>query len=588
MEKSAPIFTEKNECQDCFKCVRECPVKAVRIENACATVIPQLCMACGHCVGVCPSGAKRVRDDLPRAQELLRSKKRVIVSLAPSFVSEFAGVGHSDLIGALKTLGFMGVSETALGAQQVSGSVAAMLKEPQPRLIVSSACPAIVDYLQKYEPSYAAAITPVASPVLAHCHLLRNIYGKDIGIVFVSPCIAKKREADAHAGVLDVAITFEDLRRWLAQQKISLGNGKDAGVTSGTEDGATANAAFIPEASEEGALYPIDGGMMASVKAGCTSAEAQCMSFSGISAIRKALDGLRDAPLTQPLFLELLACEGGCINGPKAFRRGATAAKRYQIIHYAKLQPERLPRAASAPAMPLAKVEPVTVKPHTEAQIQECLRSIGKQRLEDELNCGGCGYDNCREFATALADGKAERVMCVTYMRKLAQKKANALMSKTPNAVVLVDANLKIIECNINFAQILGPDAAAAFKSRPGLDGTPLRTLLPFHHLFQSVLQTGEDILGREIRFQQSILQVSIFTIEKGQVACAIMQDITQPAVRKERIIQQTQEVIRKNLETVQQIAYLLGENAAESEVMLNAIIKSFSNTDANQNANEQ
>jgi hypothetical protein len=230
--------------------------------------------------------------------------------------------------------------------------------------------------------------------------------------------------------------------------------------------------------------------------------------------------------------------------------------------------------------MALSHVEPVVARNYPEAQILECLSSIGKQSAADELNCGGCGYDNCREFAKALADGKAERVMCVTYMRKLAQKKANVLMAKTPSGVVIVDAELRIIDCNANFARMLGPELEAAFKARPGLEGTSLRTAATFHNLFRSVLDSGEDIRNRGVRCRQSVLHATIFSIEEHHIACGIFEDITRPAGRKERVVHQAQEVIRKNLATVQQIAYLLGENAAESEVTLNAIIESFSEAD--------
>ena len=217
---------------------------------------------------------------------------------------------------------------------------------------------------------------------------------------------------------------------------------------------------------------------------------------------------------------------------------------------------------------------------YPEAQIGECLRSIGKQAKADELNCGGCGYDSCRDFAKALADGKAEKVMCVTYMRKLAQKKANALMARTPNALVIADADLKIIECNANFARLMGPELMAAYEQHPGLEGTPLRGIVPFHHLFQEVLTRAEDLLGRTIRHRQSIFRASIFSIEEHHVVCGILQDITRPAAKKERVVQQVQEVLRKNMATVQQIAFLLGENSADTEVTLNDMIESFSHAD--------
>ncbi len=563
MSRNQIIYTERTECQDCFKCIRECPVKAIKVENACAAVIPQLCLSCGHCVEVCPNGAKHVRDDLSRAQQLLKEREQVFVSLAPSFISEFPEIPTPAIVRALKNLGFAGVSETALGAERVSASAARMLQDRTPRVIISTACPVVVEYVRKYHPQFAHCLTPYVSPVLAHCQLLRETYGPSIGIVFFSPCIAKKIEADAHCELLDVALTFEDLRRWLNQDQ----------VTFDTIGGDGEN--FVPRAAKEGALYPIDGGMVAGIKAGCGVMESDCMAFSGIRNIQKALAGLNEMKLSHPIFLELLACEGGCVNGPKAGQRDATAWKRYKVIHYSSYPQAEIPRKEMAPRWEGLSADPVPIREYSDAIVRQALQTVGKYGPEDELNCGGCGYDNCREFAKALIDEKAEKVMCVAYMRKLAQKKTNALMANVPSAIVLVDEELKIIECNSNFARILGPNVEKAFKKLPGLEGTYLREIAPFYSLFKTVLDKGEDILDRDLRHKQSFLHCDVFSIEKHRVVCGIFQDITKPSIHKEAMIQKAQDVIKKNLATVQQIAYLLGENAAESEVILKSLIQS-------------
>jgi iron only hydrogenase large subunit-like protein len=214
------IYTEKRECQDCYKCVRNCPVKAIKVEGGYASVVPELCIVCGHCVEVCPNGAKKVRDDLANARQLLSLRKTVLVSLAPSYVTEFPGVKAARMIAALRKLGFAGVSETALGAQQVSAQAAALLRKNPGRVLVSSACPTVVCYLQKQRPGGAALLTGLLSPLLTHCRMLRQHFGADIGVVFIGPCIAKKLEADEHPDLLDVVLTFEDLRRWFDQEKI--------------------------------------------------------------------------------------------------------------------------------------------------------------------------------------------------------------------------------------------------------------------------------------------------------------------------------------------------------------------------------
>jgi hypothetical protein len=233
--------------------------------------------------------------------------------------------------------------------------------------------------------------------------------------------------------------------------------------------------------------------------------------------------------------------------------------------------PVALPRSPALTTPENFAAVPAPAPSHTELQIREALRNVGKLSAEDELNCGGCGYDSCREFGAALLNGKAERAMCVTYMRQLASKKANALLQKMPSAVVIVNEAMRIVEFNGAFANLFAPEKTAE------MEGMALGEVMPFANLFHSVLKTGEDILDRDLRFQKIILNATIFSIEKHCLVGAILQDITKPAVRKEQVIRKAREVIQKQLATTQQIAYLLGENAAEAEITLNSIIESFS-----------
>ena len=573
-----PIYTEKRECQDCYKCLRNCPVKAIKVEGGCATVVTEQCIVCGRCVEICPNGAKLVRDDLPRIRQLLAGNRNVVASLAPSFVAEFPGIRPGRVIAALRRLGFSGVSETALGAQAVSAAVAEVLRSGASGVYISSACPSVVAYLQRHQAGFSSRITGLLSPLLTHCKMLRQSCGEETRIVFIGPCIAKKVEADSHAGLLDAALTFEDLRRWLQQERIDLEQIQE-----------TEQDRFVPEASAEGAWYPIDGGMIAGVKSHCAVNDASFMAFSGIAAIQKALEGLEGwsgenseangtkGPNGRAIFLELLACEGGCVNGPKVTRKAATVAKRLQVLahgHYPSPAPER-PGALAQGAD--YRVQPERVAACSDAQIREALRTVGKHSTDDELNCGGCGYDSCRAFAQALVGQKAERSMCVTHMRQLAHKKANLLIQKMPSAVVIVNEALQILECNGAFVELFAPGPVArGNEPLTGLEGAPLNRFIPFQNLFARVLKTGQDIVDKELRYRETILHFSIFTIEKHCVIGGIIQDVTLPAVQKEQVIRKAREVIQRNLSTVQKIAYLLGENAAESEITLNSIIDSF------------
>ncbi len=568
-----PIYTEKRECQDCYKCIRECPVKAIRVSGGFATVSPEMCILCGRCVASCPNGAKRVRDDLPNAKSLLVSGRRVIASVAPSFVSEFPGVKPRQLIRGLKQLGFYAVSETALGAQQVSASVAALMKREPPEVWISSACPTVVEYIRKYHPECLPHISSLLSPVLAHCKMLRAHYGEDIGIVFIGPCIAKKIDAEQHAELLDIVLTFEDLVRWFGERNISVGDLHELPTD-----------VFEPEEAREGALYPIEGGMIPGNARAKGAQDSHYMSFSGLRSVSQAIEGVADWKPEHNVFLELTACAGSCVNGPKSARNRSIARKRYEVIRYSKA-PEGPPRSASLDIRGEFEPSPIWQNGHTEMQLLDALRSVGKTAPEDELNCGGCGYDSCRQFAHALIDRNAERMMCATYMRKLAQKKANALIRKMPSAVVIVDEKLKIVECNANFVRMFPAEAELGEAFPPGLEGVALDQIVPFSYLFERVIESGEDIVGRDIRYNRNILNASIFNIDPHAVAGGIFLDITEPAFQKEQIIERAREVVQKNLKTVQQIAYLLGENAAESEITLNSIVQSFSPRDVEESS---
>lgn len=558
------IYTEKRECQDCHKCIRECHVKAIRVQDGYARIVPELCVLCGNCILACPSTAKQVRDDLPKAKALLASGRKVVVSLAPSFAAQFAGVRPGQVIHALRRLGFHAVSETALGAQQVSTSIPELMEHAPAQIWISSACPVVVDFVAKYHPECSANVTPILSPLLTHCKLLRKHFGEEIGVVFIGPCIAKKSEAEQHPELLDVVLTFEDFSRWLAEENIGL-----ADLMEGADDH------FEPEQSREGAFYPVEGGMVPGIVGSRKINEAQIMSFSGIANVEQALRGIPEWHPERSLFFELTACPGSCINGPKATRSNSVARRRFEVGRYARPAAGE-PRQSSVSTVQSYRAAPVPKADYSELQLKEALRTVGKYSEEDELNCGGCGYDSCRDFARALIARNAERMMCATYTRKLAQKKANALMQKMPSAVVIVDDDLKIIECNKNFVRLFSEHTEQA----KDLEGCALSAVIPFSHLFRRVLESAEDIVSHDMRYQRSILNTSIFTIEPHSVLCGIFQDITEPIFQKEQIIGRAREVIQKNLKTVQQIAYLLGENAADSEIILNSIVQSFSPED--------
>lgn len=576
MNHTKPIYTEKNDCQDCYKCVRECPVKAIKIEDGSASIIEDLCIFCGHCTEICPVGAKKIRNDLSFAKLIVNRNERVVASIAPSWIADFPGVTEEQLVGALKLLGFSAVSETSLGAEVVSEETSRLLKETgwNKRVAISTACPAVVELIAKYHAEYIPFLTPLISPMLVHGRLLKGWYGDDTRVIFFGPCVAKKVESDENRNIVDVALTFRDLAQWL----------DDEGVEFGMDlPNASENHCFEPFRSGVGSLYPIDGGMIAGVKKDATVTDISFMTFSGTAAINEALKGIEGYSGCSTLFLELLACSGGCISGPGTHCKESLAVKRYRVINYRhrspnqNINPSKSNLRLDSISRKFEGIKPCPKQRYSSREIAEALSAVGKLSSRDELNCGGCGYDSCKEFAIAMILGKAERSMCVSYMRKVAHDKATVLLQKIPSGVVIVDDKMRVVESNFNFAQMLGPEVEMIYEANPGLEGALVEKLIPFHKMLRSALNTGEDQLERDVKVGSKKLKVSVFNVQKHKIVSAVVRDLTIPEVRNDEIARRTRDVIKENLETVQKIAYLLGENASRTEVVLSSILETLS-----------
>lgn len=564
MNNQHPVYTLINECHDCYRCVRDCPVKAIKIENNHASVIPEKCISCGTCVKVCPANAKCVRSDLERVKNLINSGKEVYVSLAPSWRGVFE-MSAQKMIAILKRLGFKDISETALGAQEVSIKTAEMLNNTESGLWISSACPVIVDYIRMYKPEFSKYITQIGSPARTHAKMLRQTYGEDIGIVFIGPCIGKKKEADEPDGLIDLAITFEELKIWINDQ-----------IPDISQIQKDDRFEFVPYSAHEGALYPIDGGMNTTIRKIGIKDEAQLLEVCSIPAFEKALNNLEPEKLNRPIFVEALACEGGCIAGPCISTDKASISIVSDVLTKVKKRDD-IPKTTDYVVNYEYTPAEVTESKYSLEEITKTLKKIGKHTAEDELNCGGCGYSSCRELAVALLDGVAEPSMCISYMRKIAMRKAAAMLRCMPAAIVMVDNNMNILEANESFMKMFTGDMYEIFKARPdGLTGAAIDRIVEFSDLFRTILKTGKDLHKEHYNVNNRLYDINAFTIEPNEIVGAIITDVTQTETTREKISEKAKEVISKNISIVQEIACLLGEHMVETETLLNSIANDY------------
>ena len=556
--KNTPVYTVENKCQDCYKCVRHCHCKAIRIVDGKASVIAESCVSCGECVKVCPSHAKKIRSELDRIRQMLENGSNVYASVAPSFPAFFPGVTIGQLASALKKLGFAGVSETALGAQAVSVQVAEFLKKTDLPLVISSACPACVDYIRKYNPDYTANIVPLLSPVMAHCKMIKERFGSDSKVIFFGPCAAKKNEADRNPDIFSLAATFSVLGELFEEN----------GIIPILEK----ESPLVMESASEGRFYAVEGGMNDTLRD--DNRDVRYISVSGLDNLDRMLKRYHGSVGKRKIFLEALACPGGCINGPviPAESGGLEVIAETDAISTLNPSSGRTSTEEISGTFEPVPQESVSL---TDREIAVALAKVGKFSREDELNCGACGYNTCREFAAALLQNKAEEAMCHTYLRKNFERTSNALIRFIPAAVVMVDESLKICECNRNFATMSG--MTEIFDALGNLNTIAIENVLPeFSELFASVISNGGEIEKFNQKFKDKIVNISVFTIAHGKSAGAVIQDITKNELQREQIAEKAREVIRKNVLTVQQVARLFGEHVADTEILLNEIAGSY------------
>ncbi len=539
-------------------------------------ILKERCIFCGKCVHVCPNNAKKVRDDVERVKLAIESGRKVICSIAPSFASEYKGVEEKFLT-SLYTLGFSAISETAIGAELVTEATDLYLKDHNGEAPwIGTSCPTVVELIKKYYPEDVKRLSPIPSPLQVHSAYLRHLYGDEIIIVFIGPCIAKKIEAELTPGYPDFALSFKEVNEWLNRENIRL------------EDVDAKDIDFIPAKAGRATIYPIESGQIDSSPYWEAREDSKAIALSGIDQITGTLREKTDSNV----FLEMLACDGGCINGPGCGKRESIAQKKRDASLYSlkRVKESELFKGDREFADELLRKgygilksggparEDGFKKEFNENVIKKTLVELGKVTKADELNCGGCGYNTCRDMAIAYLSGMAEAEMCVTKMRKEAESKVDVLLRTIPNGIVIVDQELKIADCNTRFLDLFG-DMEEGFVDQNVLNmvkGLPVERFIPFADKFKDQFYIAHPGQYR-MHYRDKFLRVTFFLVEKKRLLGAMFEDITSPTVRRETVVKKAEDVIQKSLETVQQIASLLGENAAETEIMLNSLIDAFS-----------
>lgn len=603
------IVSDKDKCNLSFTCVRVCPAKAIKIANKHAQIIPERCIGCGHCVTMCSQHAIRYRDEKSKTKVFLEGSERVAAICDPAISGEFSDItDYRKFVAMIRALGFDLVTEMAFGVDLVANKYKELLDSFQGKYFISSKCPPVIKYIEKMHPDMVENLAPIVPPFIAMSKVIRKKYGHDQKVVYITACTAAKDDVKAFTqtdGQIDSVITFVELRDLFAEH--------------GIKESSVEFSDFDPPLGRKGGLFPISHGLFQAVDVNQDLLEADILITEGRTNFLQSINEFRsEVKLNQ--HLDLFYCKG-CIMGPGASKGGKKFMRRSQVIKYVSKRMKDIDceqwradieRYKDIDLSRSFRPKDQRLPYPPEDQIQQVLLDMGKTKEEDMLGCGACGYPTCKEFAVAHLQGLTEYEQCYTYtikkmhtyiskvnaandklkrtqealqnseekarLEELAAREAaettTSMLNKIRAGVVIVDKDLKVLESNNHFIEMLGEDAKEIAELVPGLKGAELTSLLPFHRLFSSVLKSGQDVLNRDSPYGNSILNVSVFTIKKNQVVGGIIRDLIAPEVRREEVIKRARNVIRENLETVQQIAFLLGESASKTEKTLNSIIQ--------------
>jgi len=552
------LTLKKSNCKNCYKCIRNCPVKSIRFSGNQAYIIGNECILCGHCFVVCPQDAKQIVDETEKVKVLMQTQAPVVASLAPSFIANYDGVGIEAMREALKKLGFYDVEETAQGATMVKREYERMINEEDRDVIITSCCHSVNLLIQKHFKGLIPYLADVVSPMQAHCKDIKRRM-PDAKTVFIGPCIAKKDEAQHYEGIVDATLTFDELNAWFKAE------------------GITPEQKIDRDENSRARFFPTSGGILKTM-----SLNNPNYNYMVIDGIQNCIAALKDieAGNVHKCFIEMSACAGSCIGGPVMEKQHRLPIKGYvSVAGYAGKNDFEVPQP---PKSELSKefeaIDQKCLMPR-EDEILDTLRQMGKIKKEDELNCGSCGYNTCREKAIAILQGKAEISMCLPFLKDKAENISDTISRNSPNGLIVLNEKLEVQQINPAARRILN-----LRSSQDILGDQVVRIMEPED--FAKVLTSGVAIHDKREYLAEygKYVEKTIVYDKDFKTLLGILRDVTDEEMQKERkenISRQTVEiadkVVDKQMRIVQEIASLLGETAAETKIALTKLKESIS-----------
>ena len=553
------LTLKKSDCKNCYKCIRHCPVKAIRFSGNQAHIIGNECILCGQCFVVCPQDAKEIVNEVEKVKVLLQSGDPVVVSIAPSFIANYDGAGIESMRTALNKLGFYDAEETAIGATIVKKEYERMLKEDDRDVIISSCCHSINLLIQKYYPVALQYLADVMSPMQAHCQDIKRRI-PNAKTVFVGPCVAKKDEAEHYGDIVDAVLTFEELSVWLKEENIEIETIQD------NNDNSRAR------------FFPTTGGILKTMN------EVEGYTYVAIDGVENCIEVLKDIEKDKihKCFIEMSACVGSCVGGPviEKYHHTSNIKDYIEVANYAGKKDFDVSQPDAVELRKLfTYIEKKNAQP-SEIEISNILRQMGKFKPSQELNCGSCGYNTCREKAIAIIQGKAEISMCLPYLKDKAESFSDTIVNNSPNGLIVLNEQLEVQQINDSARKMMNIRSASDV-----LGDQVIRILDPT--VFMTVMSTGRNVRDERVYLAEykRYIEQTVVHDKDSHLLITIMRDVTdeeKEREKKEDISRQTVEVadkvVEKQMRIVQEIASLLGETAAETKIALAKLKESITN----------
>ena len=550
---------KKSNCKNCYKCIRHCPVKSIRFSGNQAHIVGNECILCGQCFVVCPQNAKEITGEVEKVKVLIQSGAPVYATIAPSFIANYDGVGIEQMRTALQALGFADAQETAIGATIVKKEYERILHEEKRDILISSCCHSVNLLIQKKFPKQLPYLANVLSPMQAHSLEIKRSH-PEAKTVFIGPCVAKKDEADHYGDIVDAVLTFEELTEWL--------NAENTPLNKGAKGDEKSLARF----------FPTTGGIlktMAQNEPGYTY-----IAIDGVENCIAALHDIEQGKLHN-CFIEMSACVGSCIGGPVMEKYHRSPIRDYiAVSEYAGVKDFEVEQPAHEKLTKHIEFIGRKLKVPTDEEITGILRQMGKVKPQDELNCGSCGYDSCRDKAVAIAQGKADMTMCMPFLKDKAESFSDTIINNTPNGILVLNEKLEVQQINRAALKIIN------VKRASDVMGEQVICILD-PKVFLDVRDGDRNIRDKRVylaEYKRYVEQTVLYDKEYRILIC-LMRDVTDEEnerEKKESISIQTVEiadkVVDKQMRIVQEIASLLGETAAETKIALTKLKESITN----------